>query len=87
MNTYLIGIIVYIEMHCCSYNLDPLNEHSDAELWESLKIAQLNTVVSSLGIDCLRICIHIFLNWISTYAESEVTENGDNFSVGQRQVW
>jgi ABC-type multidrug transport system fused ATPase/permease subunit len=69
------------------YNLDPLNEHSDAELWESLKIAQLNTVVSSLGIDCLRICIHIFLNWISTYAESEVTENGDNFSVGQRQVW
>jgi ABC-type multidrug transport system fused ATPase/permease subunit len=49
------------------YNLDPLNEHSDAELWESLKIAQLNTVVSSL--------------------ESEVTENGDNFSVGQRQLF
>ncbi|XP_062509273.1 ATP-binding cassette sub-family C member 9-like isoform X2 [Corticium candelabrum] len=53
------------------YNLDPLDHHGEKELWESLEVAQLHSVVSKLdkGLD------------------SEVSEGGDNFSVGQRQLF
>ncbi|XP_051136193.1 ABC transporter C family member 2-like isoform X2 [Andrographis paniculata] len=52
------------------FNLDPLNEHNDADLWEALDRAHLKDVVrrDSLGLD------------------SEVSESGENFSVGQRQL-
>ena len=49
-------------MYCFSYNLDPLGDHNDTELWESLKIAQLHTVVSSLGIDHLWTCMLTYLH-------------------------
>ncbi|KAK4782038.1 hypothetical protein SAY86_016140 [Trapa natans] len=51
-------------------NLDPFNEHSDADLWESLERAHLKEVIrrSSFGLD------------------AEVSEGGGNFSVGQRQL-
>ncbi|RAL50240.1 hypothetical protein DM860_007914 [Cuscuta australis] len=52
------------------FNLDPFNEHNDADLWEALERAHLKEVIrrSSLGLD------------------TEVSEAGENFSVGQRQL-
>nr|GMD83307.1 ABC transporter C family member 2-like [Ipomoea batatas] len=52
------------------FNLDPFNEHNDADLWEALERAHLKDVIrrSSLGLD------------------TEVSEAGENFSVGQRQL-
>lgn len=52
------------------FNLDPFNEHSDADLWESLERAHLKDVVrrNARGL------------------EAEVSEGGENFSVGQRQL-
>nr|XP_027086286.1 ABC transporter C family member 2-like [Coffea arabica]XP_027086287.1 ABC transporter C family member 2-like [Coffea arabica] len=52
------------------FNLDPFNEHNDADLWEALERAHLKDVIrrSSLGLD------------------AEVSEAGENFSVGQRQL-
>ncbi|EOX96959.1 ABC transporter C family member 2, putative [Theobroma cacao] len=51
-------------------NLDPFNEHSDADLWETLESAHLKDVIrrNSFGLD------------------AEVWEGGENFSVGQRQL-
>lgn len=52
------------------FNLDPFQEHNDADLWEALDRAHLKAVIqrNSLGL------------------ETEVAENGENFSVGQRQL-
>lgn len=52
------------------FNLDPFNEHNDADLWEALDRAHLKDVIrrNSLGLD------------------TEVSESGENFSVGQRQL-
>ncbi|KAF3636893.1 hypothetical protein FXO37_25213 [Capsicum annuum] len=52
------------------FNLDPFNEHNDADLWESLGRAHLKEVIrrNSLGLD------------------AKVSETGENFSVGQRQL-
>ncbi|KAK1281545.1 ABC transporter C family member 2 [Acorus calamus] len=52
------------------FNLDPFNEHSDADLWEALERAHLKGVVqrNPMGLD------------------AEVSEAGENFSVGQRQL-
>nr|XP_027190431.1 ABC transporter C family member 12-like isoform X3 [Cicer arietinum] len=52
------------------FNLDPFNEHNDADLWEALERAHLKDVIrrNSCGLD------------------AQVSEGGDNFSVGQRQL-
>ncbi|RDY13192.1 ABC transporter C family member 2, partial [Mucuna pruriens] len=52
------------------FNLDPFNEHNDADLWEVLERAHLKDVVrrNAFGLD------------------AQVSEGGDNFSVGQRQL-
>nr|AIU41637.1 ABC transporter family protein [Hevea brasiliensis] len=52
------------------FNLDPFNEHNDADLWEALERAHLKDVIrrNSLGLN------------------AEVSEAGENFSVGQRQL-
>ncbi|XP_015167599.1 ABC transporter C family member 12-like isoform X4 [Solanum tuberosum] len=52
------------------FNLDPFNEHNDADLWEALERAHLKDVISrnTFGLD------------------AEVSEGGENFSVGQRQL-
>ncbi|GLT64997.1 hypothetical protein SLA2020_374550 [Shorea laevis] len=52
------------------FNLDPFNEHNDADLWEALERAHLKEAIrrNSLGLD------------------AEVSEAGENFSVGQRQL-
>ncbi|XP_038066967.1 ATP-binding cassette sub-family C member 8-like [Patiria miniata] len=53
------------------FNLDARNEHDDRALWEALEIAQLRETVSELDLG---------LN-------AMVTEGGENFSVGQRQLF
>ncbi|XP_072036852.1 ATP-binding cassette sub-family C member 9-like [Amphiura filiformis] len=52
-------------------NLDPLKRNTDGELWEALRIAQLKDVVSSFDAGL----------------DSPVSEGGENFSVGQRQLF
>ncbi|KAF9969099.1 Canalicular multispecific organic anion transporter 2, partial [Actinomortierella ambigua] len=51
-------------------NLDPFSELEDVDLWQALERAHLKTYVSSLGQGLLY----------------EVAPNGENFSVGQRQL-
>lgn len=51
-------------------NLDPLEEHSDREIWEALDKSQLRNIVR--GKD--------------QKLDTPVLENGDNWSVGQRQL-
>ncbi|XP_071504808.1 ATP-binding cassette sub-family C member 9-like [Diadema antillarum] len=52
-------------------NLDPESRRTDQELWEALEIAQLKEVVGQL----------------EEGLESKVTEGGENYSVGQRQLF
>ncbi|XP_045882134.1 ATP-binding cassette sub-family C member 2 [Meles meles] len=51
-------------------NLDPFNSHSDEEIWKALELAHLKSFVSGLQLGL----------------SHEVTEAGDNLSVGQRQL-
>jgi ABC-type multidrug transport system fused ATPase/permease subunit len=51
-------------------NLDPFNEHTDEELWKALKLAHLHKFIKSLPGDLY----------------SAMAENGNNFSLGQRQL-
>ncbi|XP_072027511.1 ATP-binding cassette sub-family C member 9-like isoform X2 [Amphiura filiformis] len=53
------------------FNLDPEGDHPDSELWESLEIAQLKHIVTALP------------NGLDSF----VSEGGENFSVGQRQLF
>jgi len=52
------------------YNIDPVGQYSDDEIWSALKLTHLDTVIEQLegGLD------------------GNVAEGGDNFSVGQRQL-
>ncbi|OAE32931.1 hypothetical protein AXG93_673s1080 [Marchantia polymorpha subsp. ruderalis] len=52
-------------------NLDPLGEHSDEEIWEALEKCQLAEV----------------LRQKEGKLDSEVMDNGENWSVGQRQLF
>ncbi|CAL0316870.1 unnamed protein product [Lupinus luteus] len=51
-------------------NLDPLEEHSDKEIWEALDKSQLGDVIREK----------------EQKLDTPVLENGDNWSVGQRQL-
>ncbi|XP_042375801.1 ABC transporter C family MRP4-like [Zingiber officinale] len=51
-------------------NLDPLEEHSDQEIWQALGKCQLGEVISQKP----------------QKLDAPVLENGDNWSVGQRQL-
>eukprot|EP00002_Diphylleia_rotans_P003775 TRINITY_DN1266_c0_g1_i1.p1 TRINITY_DN1266_c0_g1~~TRINITY_DN1266_c0_g1_i1.p1 ORF type:complete len:1203 (-),score=279.41 TRINITY_DN1266_c0_g1_i1:2308-5916(-) len=51
-------------------NLDPFHKYTDAEVWEAVKTSHMYNYVSKL----------------EKQLDSPVTENGDNFSVGQRQL-
>ncbi|KAK4724050.1 hypothetical protein R3W88_026829 [Solanum pinnatisectum] len=52
-------------------NLDPLAQHSDTEIWEALDKCQLGDIVRAQP----------------EKLESTVVENGENWSVGQRQLF
>ena len=51
-------------------NIDPSNDHTDTELWESLELSYLKEFVISLD----------------NQLDYECSEGGENFSVGQRQL-
>ena len=51
--------------------MDPLSEHDDQALWRSLELAHLKSHVAQNMIEGL---------------DSQVSEGGSNFSVGQRQL-
>ncbi|XP_057963949.1 ABC transporter C family member 5 [Malania oleifera] len=51
-------------------NLDPLDEHSDHEIWQALDKSQLGEIIRQK----------------SGKLDTPVLENGDNWSVGQRQL-
>ncbi|XP_072028464.1 ATP-binding cassette sub-family C member 9-like [Amphiura filiformis] len=53
------------------FNLDPEGTKSDGELWQALDIAQLKNVVGDMR----------------KGLDGEVSEGGENFSVGQRQLF
>ncbi|MCO5564932.1 hypothetical protein L7F22_018602 [Adiantum nelumboides] len=52
------------------FNLDPFEEHCDSDLWEALGRAHLKDVVKKYPLGL----------------DTKVAENGENFSVGQRQL-
>ena len=51
-------------------NLDPFDKYSDDELWTTLKLSHLDNFVSTL----------------KEGLQHEITEGGENLSVGQRQL-
>ncbi|XP_077980908.1 ATP-binding cassette sub-family C member 8-like [Glandiceps talaboti] len=53
------------------FNLDPAGTRSDTELWDALEIAQLKTTVE----------------YLDDKLDSLISDEGDNFSVGQRQLF
>eukprot|EP00127_Corallochytrium_limacisporum_P006292 Clim_evm3s225 gene=Clim_evmTU3s225 len=68
-----IGIIPQdpaLFMGTVRYNLDPFDEHTDAELWEALRVAQLDKVIAAR----------------EGGLTAEVSEDGENYSHGQRQL-
>ncbi|XP_065206730.1 multidrug resistance-associated protein 1-like isoform X3 [Planococcus citri] len=51
-------------------NLDPVGAYSDEAIWRALELAHLKSYIASLAVGL----------------QYEVTEGGENFSVGQRQL-
>ncbi|XP_067451775.1 multidrug resistance-associated protein 5 isoform X1 [Thunnus thynnus] len=52
------------------FNLDPFNQYTEEQIWDALERSHMKECVSQLPLKL----------------ESEVVENGENFSVGERQL-
>ncbi|KAK7462637.1 hypothetical protein BaRGS_00038317, partial [Batillaria attramentaria] len=52
------------------YNLDPFNQHTDSDLWAALEKCHIKDSIAAL----------------EQKLEAPVVENGENFSVGERQL-
>nr|XP_046244081.1 multidrug resistance-associated protein 5 [Scatophagus argus]XP_046244082.1 multidrug resistance-associated protein 5 [Scatophagus argus]XP_046244083.1 multidrug resistance-associated protein 5 [Scatophagus argus] len=52
------------------FNLDPFNQYGEEQIWDALERSHMKECVSQLPLKL----------------ESEVVENGENFSVGERQL-
>lgn len=70
LKLYCIGDNVLMRCDAYRYNLDPESRHSEPEIWRSLEIAQLMPLICSL----------------QGRLDATVSEGGENFSIGQRQV-
>ncbi|CAL5364389.1 unnamed protein product [Camellia sinensis] len=67
----LFSAVVYLlHLRTIRFNLDPFSEHNDADLWEALERAHLKDVIRRNAFGL----------------DAEVSEAGENFSVGQRQL-
>ena len=55
---------------CFRYNLDPGGLYPDSEIWSALEKTQLKDKISNLD----------------NKLETQVSENGDNFSAGEKQL-
>eukprot|EP00188_Purpureofilum_apyrenoidigerum_P005889 Plantae.Rhodophyta-Purpureofilum_apyrenoidigerum.ctg822.p1 GENE.Plantae.Rhodophyta-Purpureofilum_apyrenoidigerum.ctg822~~Plantae.Rhodophyta-Purpureofilum_apyrenoidigerum.ctg822.p1 ORF type:complete len:575 (+),score=70.86 Plantae.Rhodophyta-Purpureofilum_apyrenoidigerum.ctg822:62-1726(+) len=53
------------------FNVDPFNQKSDAEIWDALELVQMKNVITRL----------------EGGLDAVVAEGGENFSVGQRQLF
>lgn len=67
------------------YNLDPFNEYSDNDLWEAIKMVQLEKVIRNL----FQLENHAQENEpdVTSLLNIKLTENGNNFSLGQKQLF
>jgi len=52
------------------YNIDPCDQYTDEQIWDALRLAHMEEVIKN----------------IEGGLSGQVTEGGDNFSVGQRQL-
>jgi len=52
------------------YNIDPCNQYSDEQIWNALRLAHMDKVIKEVDGELM----------------GQVSEGGENFSVGQRQL-
>ena len=76
----------------CRYNLDPFDTHTDEELWDALERSNLKAkvclryFVQQPWFLMLQIIMNLQISKLKKSLMSTVEAEGDNFSVGERQL-